>query len=111
MTYQPPVDHEFVHARLDELARTVDSPLLLAPIRDDAQQAIGDARDALPDEPAAARHALTRLEHAVGHPGVPRHLRRRVHQGVRAIRAELDPTLVHCSCGRTRSVEQSPACR
>lgn len=108
---QPPVDRQFVHQRLDAIARAAASPLVVAPVREQVQEAVADARAALCDDREPLHAALDRCERAVGAAAVPRRTRERVRQGVRQIRAELDPATVVCECGRERPAVQPRACR
>jgi hypothetical protein len=108
---RPPVDEGFVHGRLDAIARAAASPLVVATVRAEVHDAVADARAALGEDRAALHRALDRCERAVGGRTVPRRTRERVGDGVRQIRAELDPTTVVCECGRERPAEQPRACR
>jgi len=107
---QPAVDEQFVRARLADIRRAAAHPALPGPIRARLHAAVADARTALGLDRATVYRVLDRAERVAGGSLVRRPTRDRVHAAVRAIRAELDPTLVQCECGRARPHEQPAAC-
>lgn len=111
MSEQPPVDEAFVEARLRAIRRAAAHPALPGPVRERIHTAVADARCALGEDRDALHAALDRVERTAGGALAPRPTRRRVRDAVRAVRAELDPSLVQCECGRTRPPAQPPACR